>query len=329
VTITSETDDRRRSERGGTDRELAARLYEDLYGATDVRFGGDGEFRFRHRTLHDLHVDLVSSAVTTDRHAVMTADRWLTLGWTNAGGVQIDVAGARDVTRPGVPVVFPTTGSFTVDTPPGVHHLVRIDLSFVETVDAVLHGTRTGPSVFRRHPTPERIADLRTSLGAVATAAFDDDESPRRRFSLQVRLAESVVRAFGSQCDADDRGAGLTTVGLAQAYLAEHCCGMVSLRDICDAAGVSPRTLQSSFLRHTGSTPMAYLQEMRLDRVRIALQFADPKTVTVGAVAREWGFRHMGRFAGSYLQRFREYPGETLRGVPARRLRVLTERRTA
>ncbi|WIB60922.1 helix-turn-helix domain-containing protein [Curtobacterium sp. MCLR17_007] len=318
-------DDRRRVERAGCDRALAVLLYSAVYRTSEVQIDDVGDFRFRHRSLRDRHVELVSSALTTEAHVRIEASDRLTLGWTDGDGVHVRAPGVDDTTRPGVPFAFPTTGSYTIHTPPGVLHLVRIDLAFLETVDAVLNGTRSGRTTFVRHPAPARLADLRTSLGAVAAAAFDPAEAPRRRFSLQVRFAESVLGAFGARREPEGHGAGETTVGLARAWLAEHCPEPVALRDICAAAGVSARTLQSSFLRHTGSTPMTYLQEMRLDRVRIALQFADPHAITVGAVAREWGFRHMGRFAGTYFQRFREYPGETLRGLPTGR----AERRTA
>jgi AraC-like DNA-binding protein len=313
---------RRLSERTGKDRRDAVRLQEDLYDAEGVVFGrGDG-FRYSHRTLRDLNVELVSSAATTDRSGDLRSSTWLTLGWTADGGVHIDNGSAQFVTEPGTPVVFPVDRPYSIVTPAGVHHLVRIDLGFMETVDAVLSGSRTTTApVFRSQPLPVAMPGLRASIHAVATAAFGDADPLQARLSLQVQLAEWALRAYGARTERRKVGAGRTTVELAQAYLAEHCGDHVTLADLCLATGVSARTLQSAFLHHTESTPMAYLQHMRLDRVRIALQLAGPGSITVATVAREWGFRHMGRFAGTYLQRFGEYPGETLRGLPTRRVR--------
>jgi AraC-like DNA-binding protein len=313
---------RRLSERSGTDRRDAVRLQEDLYGAEGVVFGrGDG-FRYSHRTLRDLNVELVSSAATTDRSGDLHSGTWLTLGWTAHGGVHIDDGSARYVTEPGIPVMFPTDRPYSIVTPAGVHHLVRIDLGFMETVHAVLSGARgaTKPA-FRTLPLPDALPGLQASIQAVATAAFSDGDPLQARLSLQVQLAEWVVRAYGARAERRERGAGRSAVERAQAYLAEHCGDPVTLADLCEATGVSARTLQSGFLRWTDSTPMAYLQHMRLDRARIALQLADPESVTVATIAREWGFRHMGRFAGTYLHRFGEYPAETLHGLPTRRLR--------
>jgi AraC-like DNA-binding protein len=313
---------RRLSERTGTDRRDAVRLHEDLNDAENVVFGRGDRFRYSHRTLRDLNVELVSSAATTDRSGDLHSGTWLALGWTARGGVQIDDESARVLTEPGIPVVFPTGRQFSIVTPAGVHHLVRIDSGFMETVDAVLSGARTATApVYRSQPLPDALPGLQASIHAVATAAFGESDPLQARLSLQVQLAEWVVRAYGARTERREFGAGRSTVDLAQAYLAEHCGDHVTLADLCQATGVSARTLQSAFLRYTDSTPMTYLQHMRLDRVRIALQLADPGSVTVATVAREWGFRHMGRFAGTYLQRFGEYPGETLRGLPTRRLR--------
>ena len=315
------SDGRRFSERGGTDRRDAVCLLEDLYAAEGVVFGRGEGFRYRHRTLHDLNIELTSSAVTTDRSGDLSSGDWLALGWTARGGVRIDDGSHRAVTEPAIPVVFPTDRPYSIVAPAGVHHVVRLDREFVDTVGAVLSDARTTTAAFRTQPLPDALPGLQASIHAVAAAAFGDGDSQQARLSLQVQLAEWVVRAYGVSSERRELGAGRTSVELAQVYMAEHCGDQVTLTDLCKATGVSARTLQSAFLRYTDSTPMTYLQHMRLDRVRIALQLADPGSVTVATVAREWGFRHMGRFAGTYLQRFGEYPGETLRGLPTRRLR--------
>ena len=83
--------------------------------------------------------------------------------------------------------------------------------------------------------------------------------------------------------------------------------------DLAAEAKISVRSLQEGFKRHVGQTPMAYLQQVRLDRVHGELRHADPQRVTVAAVAHRWGFAHLGRFASAYRRRFGESPSETLR----------------
>jgi AraC-like DNA-binding protein len=78
-------------------------------------------------------------------------------------------------------------------------------------------------------------------------------------------------------------------------------------------AQVSLRTLQEAFRRNVGMSPMAYVQEVRLQRVHRQLRAAAPGTTTVTDVAHTWGFVHLGRFARRYRERFGESPSQTLR----------------
>ncbi|MFJ6388195.1 AraC family transcriptional regulator [Streptomyces sp. NPDC091972] len=78
---------------------------------------------------------------------------------------------------------------------------------------------------------------------------------------------------------------------------------------------VSLRTLQEAFRKYVGMSPMAYVQEVRLQRVHRQLRAATPGTTTVTDVAHAWGFVHLGRFARRYRQRFGESPSQTLRAV--------------
>ncbi|RIJ12922.1 AraC family transcriptional regulator, partial [Clavibacter michiganensis subsp. insidiosus] len=78
--------------------------------------------------------------------------------------------------------------------------------------------------------------------------------------------------------------------------------------------GISTRVLQLAVRRHEDTTPSALLRGIRLDRVRAELRDASPTTTTVRAVAEQWGFGHLGRFAASYSERFGELPSATLRG---------------
>ncbi|MEU6680184.1 AraC family transcriptional regulator [Streptomyces sp. NPDC046925] len=78
-------------------------------------------------------------------------------------------------------------------------------------------------------------------------------------------------------------------------------------------AQVSLRTLQEAFRKHVGMSPMAYVTEVRLQRVRMELRTSPPGTATVTDVAYKWGFAHLGRFAVRYRARFGETPSQTLR----------------
>ncbi|MFD0370720.1 AraC family transcriptional regulator [Streptomyces sp. NPDC059071] len=84
--------------------------------------------------------------------------------------------------------------------------------------------------------------------------------------------------------------------------------------ELAALARVSVRRLQESFREYVGMSPMAYVREVRLDRVREELRAGDPDGLSVGEVAWRWGFTHAGRFAAQYRARFGETPSRTLRG---------------
>ena len=94
----------------------------------------------------------------------------------------------------------------------------------------------------------------------------------------------------------------------------EHAAEPLTVADVAEAVGVSARALQDGFRRHLGTTPVSYLRDVRLDRVRAELTAAAPGATTVTDVAYRWGFFHPGRFAAAYRERFGESPSRTLRG---------------
>ena len=73
------------------------------------------------------------------------------------------------------------------------------------------------------------------------------------------------------------------------------------------------RALQHALRRYRETTPTALLQQVRLERAHIQLVVSDSRTASVSMIARQWGFVHLGRFAGNYRTRYGETPGETLR----------------
>jgi AraC-like DNA-binding protein len=77
-----------------------------------------------------------------------------------------------------------------------------------------------------------------------------------------------------------------------------------TVAELAADVAVSARTLQEGFARAVGTPPMAYLRDIRLDRIRAELLAAELGTLSVGAVAARWGFLHAGRFAAAYKRRF-------------------------
>lgn len=86
-----------------------------------------------------------------------------------------------------------------------------------------------------------------------------------------------------------------------------------AMAELAAKAGVSPRTLQQSFLRYAGMPPIVWLRNRRLNAARRDLLGAAGSGVSVAEVAMKWSFWHLGRFSQSYHALFGEYPKATVR----------------
>ena len=103
------------------------------------------------------------------------------------------------------------------------------------------------------------------------------------------------------------------SVRRAQEFMSSHAMAPLSITDVCQNLGLSARSLQQAFQQHTGQSPMAFLRDVRLDRVHAALTHADAQCpLSVSQVAAQYCFLHMGHFAANYRLRFGELPTQTL-----------------
>ena len=96
-------------------------------------------------------------------------------------------------------------------------------------------------------------------------------------------------------------------------FLREHFDEPIQLAQLCDAAGVSERSLRNACHAVCGTSPKRYLTRRRMEAVRDALAAAHPGQATVTRIATDYGFFELGRFAATYASLFGERPSETLR----------------
>lgn len=88
-----------------------------------------------------------------------------------------------------------------------------------------------------------------------------------------------------------------------------------SLMSLCRQLKISRRTLQYSFQKETGQSPVHYLRALRLNAVRRSL-LREPTQRIADAAARQ-GFFHLSYFGREYRRLFREPPSATLQRVQA------------
>ncbi|MEV0245177.1 helix-turn-helix transcriptional regulator [Nocardia sp. NPDC050712] len=126
----------------------------------------------------------------------------------------------------------------------------------------------------------------------------------------------TVLSAFPAERPAentvDRHDAHPATVRRAIAFLEAHLREPLTVGDIAAAAYVTPRAVQLAFQAHLGTTPMRYLQRLRLAGAHEELRRARSDAATVTAIATAWGFAHSGRFAAAYRREYGCAPSETL-----------------
>ena len=93
-------------------------------------------------------------------------------------------------------------------------------------------------------------------------------------------------------------------------YIHANLAQPITHADLVGVSGIAGRTLLKHFRDVHGVSPMRYVRNLRMERVRDEL--AAGSLHSVGAVALSWGFEHAGRFSVEYRGRFGESPSATL-----------------
>lgn len=125
---------------------------------------------------------------------------------------------------------------------------------------------------------------------------------------LLVCQSHNYTRAL---CE-DSRTVAPAFIKRAEQYIEEHAHDPITVCDMAEHVGVSTRSLFTGFRKYRNTSPMLYLKEVRLTRVREQLLRGQTGRTTVTAVAYQWGFGHLGHFTTDYKRRFGESPSETL-----------------
>jgi AraC-like DNA-binding protein len=131
-------------------------------------------------------------------------------------------------------------------------------------------------------------------------------------------IAGTALVSFANSAMADAGSAGHAfaapaSIRRAVAFIDANAERAITITEIADSAGVTPRALQYGFARHLDSSPTAYLRRVRLEHAHEELTGATPGDgMTVAAVARRWGFAKPSRFAAAYRAAYGRPPSGTL-----------------
>ena len=163
----------------------------------------------------------------------------------------------------------------------------------------------------KQHPTTSDLVARR--LDALIVCAQDDDfsgpevgDSP---LLINSRVSHLDANALAADWEDSDKPSLLRR---AISYIDQRAHTDITVSDVAAHVYVTPRALQYMFRRHVDCTPTEYLRQVRLNRAHTELLAATRSNATVAAIARRWGFTHVGRFAVYYRNSYGQSPHTTL-----------------
>jgi AraC-like DNA-binding protein len=132
--------------------------------------------------------------------------------------------------------------------------------------------------------------------------------------SLLITLLQAMPNNYSIEIDRQRQEVAPFYVRRVEAFINEKLFGKLTMADLVKASSVSSRSLFYGFQRWRGTTPMAYLKAMRLDRARDELRRAAVVGGNITEIALAVGYGHLSRFSSDYRARFGERPSDTLIG---------------
>ncbi|MDP3892673.1 AraC family transcriptional regulator [Nocardioides sp.] len=147
------------------------------------------------------------------------------------------------------------------------------------------------------------LADLEHERG-LATA-------PLAASTMELAVVDGLIASLTERAgDAAAAAPRERSIRRAARLIEDHCAEPLGTPDIAEAVGLSIRALQAGFKAHLDTTPMTYLRQARLNRVRQSL--LDGSATSVTEAAMRCGVTHLGRLSSDYRASFGETPRETL-----------------
>jgi AraC-like DNA-binding protein len=125
-------------------------------------------------------------------------------------------------------------------------------------------------------------------------------------------LLEGLSHNYSEELLYQQNGAFAYHVHRATTFIEDHLEENITVSDIAAAVGVCPRVLQKAFADRCGCSPIRWLTQTRLYRIRQELEAANTDTKIVEVMMR-YGFTQGGKFAKEYQQLFGEKPSTTVR----------------
>lgn len=173
--------------------------------------------------------------------------------------------------------------------------------------------------------TREEVARLLAAVGAWRRPAIVDLDPPACR-ELRARWHDLLERVFCRARPPAPAPRALATALRVVRDVESHWLARLGhahrLREACEAARASERTVEAAFRRVLGLSPLRYLRLLRAHALFLELRRQDDAAPdTVQEAEARCGIAHPSRFAARYRAIFGELPSATLANARASRKR--------
>ena len=296
------------------ERDLAAVHGADRWSVRRI----DDEFSYRYTAVGDSDVSIRRSQLRGAVRGSVPVGADYVVTWITSGTAHLDSGRVRMELRRDVPVLLPPEDDFVFTAEDHDQRLVHFGREYVHRVAFEHLEVDATPLRFdpTRAPEPDTAERWQGALLALSRALRAEGPDSDAWHEAKRSAATAFLDTFPPQADDLPAVLGLprnARLRAAVEYIHAHAAEPVTVQELSEVAGLSVRSVQESFRRVFDVSPLTYLREVRLDRVRGELLELDPQAGVVGDVARRWGFAHLGRFSAAYAARFGEYPKQTLR----------------
>jgi AraC-like DNA-binding protein len=160
-----------------------------------------------------------------------------------------------------------------------------------------------------------RLHRLHIAAAGLASGAPEILARPEAARGLELTLIEALAACLADAADAPSCASPRAHELIMRRFarlLIDRPAETLFMEDVSAAVGTSARTLRDCCNEHLGMGPKQFLMLRRMNLVHCALQRADSKNTTVTALATEFGFWELGRFAVAYRELYGEAPSATL-----------------
>jgi len=304
----------------GVDTESAMAALPGLYAGKHWHTQDtEAPYSYRYGAAGDRRLSLRRSQMSGHIRGNIPPSEDYVVQWIDAGVSVVDLYGDPVQQTLHQPLLFPPERDFVFTFADYDQRLVHLNRDLVRDVAAERYDLDGRDLRFdhRQAPSDDAVLRWRRALSAASTVLRESElgslawhEATRETAAAFLALYPPLLSEPLPSVLSLPKNARLRR---AVDHLHANAHLPMTVADIAAVADLSIRALQGSFHRVFDMSPMSYLREVRLTRVRDELLQLDPATTTVADIARRWGFTHLGRFSGLYLARYGEYPKDTLR----------------